>query len=180
MFPKRQTYLNDEIRGDLIAIFKITHGLLEFPMSSTFEHPTHKEIGRQAYKFHQHWCCTRSRQFAFIIRAVPFCNEQQTEIVNAPSVYLSRHSGSLNSPKRQIPQNKTNIYASIKFHSDNLTPLQSQQNCFSYGGGLTKFSSYRSVCCTLCGINGSDVIQIFDFPIKWFWRGSIIIHYKSA
>ncbi len=46
VFPKRQTYLNDEIRGDLIAIFKVTHGLLEFPMSSTFAHPTLKEIDR--------------------------------------------------------------------------------------------------------------------------------------
>ncbi len=163
MFPKRQAYLNEEIRGDLIAIFKVTHGLLEVPMSSTFAHPTHKEIGRQAYKFHQHWCFTRRRQFAFTIRAVPFCNEQQADIVIAPSVYLSRYSGSPNSPKRKIPQNKTNIYASIKFHSDNLTPLLSQQNCFSYLGGLTQFWSHRNVWCTLCGINGSDVIQLFDF-----------------
>ncbi len=28
------------IRGDLIAMFKITHGLLEFPMETTFVYPT--------------------------------------------------------------------------------------------------------------------------------------------
>ncbi len=28
------------IRGDLITMFKITHGLLEFPMESTFVYPT--------------------------------------------------------------------------------------------------------------------------------------------
>ncbi len=27
------------IRGDLIPVFKITHGLLEFPMASTFVYP---------------------------------------------------------------------------------------------------------------------------------------------
>ncbi len=30
------------IRGDLIAMFKITHSLLEFPMASTFVYPTRK------------------------------------------------------------------------------------------------------------------------------------------
>ncbi len=32
------------IRGDPIAMFKITHGLLEFPMASTFAHPTRKGL----------------------------------------------------------------------------------------------------------------------------------------
>ncbi len=60
------------IRGDLIAMFKITHGLLEFPMASIFAHPTRKGLYGHAYKFHQQRCCTRRRQFAFTIRAVPF------------------------------------------------------------------------------------------------------------
>ncbi len=30
-----------QTRGDLLFMFKITHGLLEFPMDSTFTHPTH-------------------------------------------------------------------------------------------------------------------------------------------
>ncbi len=41
------------IRGDLIAMFKITHDLLEFSMESTFTHPTHNVIRGHAYKFHQ-------------------------------------------------------------------------------------------------------------------------------
>ncbi len=53
------------IRGDLITIFKSIHGLLEFPMASTFAHPTHKGLRGHAYKFHQQRCCARRRQFAF-------------------------------------------------------------------------------------------------------------------
>ncbi len=106
MFPKRQTYLNDEIRGDIIAIFKVTHGLPEFPMSSTFAHPTHNEVGRHAYKFHQQWCCTRRHQFAFTIRAVLFCNNLQAEVVNASSVNLSIHSGSPTFAKRPFIRKK--------------------------------------------------------------------------
>ncbi len=41
------------IRGDLIAMFKITHGLLEFPMESTFDHPTRKGLRGHTYRFHQ-------------------------------------------------------------------------------------------------------------------------------
>ncbi len=40
------------IRGDLVAMFKITHGLLEFPMALTFAHPTRKGLRGHAYKFH--------------------------------------------------------------------------------------------------------------------------------
>ncbi len=74
------------IRGDLIAMMKITNGLLEFPMASTFAHPTRKGLRGHAYKFRQQRCCTRHRQFAFIIRAVPFWNKLPAEIVNASSV----------------------------------------------------------------------------------------------
>ncbi len=65
---------------------KITHGLLEFPMASTFAHPTRKELYGHAYKFHQQRCCTRRRQFAFTIRAVPFWNKLPAEIINTSSV----------------------------------------------------------------------------------------------
>ncbi len=63
------------IRGDLITMFKITHGLLEFPMESTFVYPTRQGLRGHAFKFHQQRCCMRRRQFAFIIRAVPFLNK---------------------------------------------------------------------------------------------------------
>ncbi len=60
------------IRGDIISLFTITHGLLEFPMEPTFAHPTRKELRDHTYKFHQQRCCTHRRQFASIIRAVLF------------------------------------------------------------------------------------------------------------
>ncbi len=53
-------------------MFKITHGLLEFPVESTFTHPTLKGLRDQAYKFHQ--------------QPVPFLNKLPTEVVNASSV----------------------------------------------------------------------------------------------
>ncbi len=64
-------------------MFKITHGLLEFPMASTFVIPPHQGLRGHAFKFHQQRCCTRRRQFAFTIRAVPFWNKLPAEIVNA-------------------------------------------------------------------------------------------------
>ncbi len=64
----------------------VTHGLLEFPMASTFAHPTRKGLRSHAYKFHQQRYYTHRRQFAYTIRAVPFWNKLQTEVVNASSV----------------------------------------------------------------------------------------------
>ncbi len=74
------------IRGDLISMFKITHGLLKFPMASTFVYPTRQGLRGHAFKFHQQRCCTRRRQFAFTIRVVPFWNNLPADIVNASSV----------------------------------------------------------------------------------------------
>ncbi len=67
-------------------MFKITHGVLEFPMASTFAHPTRKGLRGHAYKFYEQRCFSRRRQFAFTIRTVPFWNELPAEIVNASSV----------------------------------------------------------------------------------------------
>ncbi len=82
----QQTQNNSRIRGDLIALFKITHGLLKFPMASTFVYPTRQGLRGHAFKFHQQRCCTSRRQFAFTIRVVPFWNKLPAEIVNASSV----------------------------------------------------------------------------------------------
>ncbi len=49
------------IREDLISIFRITYELLEFPVESTFTHPTRKKLRGRAYKFHQQRYCTRIR-----------------------------------------------------------------------------------------------------------------------
>ncbi len=76
------------IRGDLIAMFKITHGLLEFPMETTFVYPTRQGLRGHAFKFLQQRCCTRRHQFAFTIRSVPFLNKLPAEIVNTSSVKL--------------------------------------------------------------------------------------------
>ncbi len=78
------------IRGNLTAMFKITHGLLGFPMASTFAHPTRKGLRGHAYKFHQQRCCSHRRQLAFTIRAVPFWNKLPAEIANAFSVKSSK------------------------------------------------------------------------------------------
>ncbi len=67
-------------------MFKITHGLLEFPMASTFVNPTRQGLRGHAFKFHQQRCCKRRRQFAFTIRAAPVWNKLLAEIVNASSV----------------------------------------------------------------------------------------------
>ncbi len=74
------------IRGDLIAMFNITHGLREFLMESTFGQPTRKGLRGHAFNFHQQRFCTHRRQFAFKIQAVPFWNKLPAEIVYAPSV----------------------------------------------------------------------------------------------
>ncbi len=58
-------------------MFKITHGLQEFPMESTFTHPTRKGLRGHAYKFHQQ---------SFSIRALPFWNKLWAEKVNSSSV----------------------------------------------------------------------------------------------
>ncbi len=65
---------------------KIIHGLLVFPMESTFTPLTRKGIRAHAHKFHQQRCYTRRRQCAFTIRAVQFWNKPPAEIVNASSV----------------------------------------------------------------------------------------------
>ncbi len=84
--PRLFSFTHRRIRGDLIAMFKITHGVLEFPMASTFAHPTRKGLRAHAYKFLQQQCCARRRQFTFTIRAVPFWYKLPAEIVNASSV----------------------------------------------------------------------------------------------
>ncbi len=78
------------IRGDLMSMFMITHGLLEFPMESTFVHPTRTGLRGLASMFHQQRCCVRRRQYAFSNRAVPFWNNLPPEIVNASPVFLPK------------------------------------------------------------------------------------------
>ncbi len=124
------------IRGDLMAIFKIIYGLFEFPMASTFAHPTRKGLRGHAYKFHQQRCCTHRRQFAFAIRAVPFWNKLPTEIVSASSVksfktLLDAHWQSLfPSSHNPFPQ-YTSTHAK-KTHTQMTLPIYPHQPTWSF------------------------------------------------
>ncbi len=92
------------IRGDLIAMFNITPGLLELPMASTFAHPTRKGLRGHAYKFHHQRCCTRRRQFAFTIRAVPFWKKMPAAIVSLSSVKSFKTLlDAVRIPRRSLP-----------------------------------------------------------------------------
>ncbi len=55
-------------------------------MESMFTHPTRTGQDGHAYKFHQHRCFTRHRQYAFSTWTVQFWNKLPTEIVNASPV----------------------------------------------------------------------------------------------
>ncbi len=48
-------------RGNLMPVFMVTHGLLDFPMEHISTHSTHKGLFYRAYEFHQQRCCTRRR-----------------------------------------------------------------------------------------------------------------------
>ncbi len=67
------------IRGYLIAMFKITHGFLEFRMASTFQHPTRKGLHLQVPPTAMLYAPSPNR-------AVPFRNKLPAEIANASSV----------------------------------------------------------------------------------------------
>ncbi len=69
-----------QIRGDLISMFKINHGLLESPLESTFTNPTLKGL-----RDHRERCCTHRRLFTFTIRAVPFWSKLPAALVYASS-----------------------------------------------------------------------------------------------
>ncbi len=85
-YPPHETFSNSRYEENVFLYLKFTHGLLEFPMASTFVHPTRQGLRGHAFKFLQQRCCTRRRQFAFTIRAVPFWNKLSAKIVNASSV----------------------------------------------------------------------------------------------
>ncbi len=74
------------IRGDLISMFKLIHGVLGFPLESTFTHPTRIGLRGYAYKFHQRRSHNRQRQHAFSMRAIPFWNKLPALIARASPV----------------------------------------------------------------------------------------------
>ncbi len=74
------------IRGDLICMYRMMHGLLGFPCDAVFAAPTRIGLRGHTFKTHQQRCKTRRRQHAFNIRVVPYWNKMPEEIVNASSV----------------------------------------------------------------------------------------------
>ncbi len=74
------------IRGDLIGMYKIMHGLLDFPCDAVFAAPTRILLRGHTLKIHQQRCRTRRRQHAFSVRVVPYWNELPEDIVTATSV----------------------------------------------------------------------------------------------
>ncbi len=74
------------IRGDLICMYKIMHGLLNFPCDAVFAAPTRIWLRGHTIKIHQQRCKTRRRQHAFSVRVFPYWNKLPEEIVTATSV----------------------------------------------------------------------------------------------
>ncbi len=74
------------IRGALICMYKIMHGLLDFPFDAVFAVPTRMRLRGHTLKIHQQRCKTRRRQHAFRVRVVPYWNKLPEDIVTATSV----------------------------------------------------------------------------------------------
>ncbi len=74
------------IRGDLICMYKIMHGLLDFPCNAVFAASTCTGLRGHTFKIHQQRCKTRRRQHVFSVRVVPYWKMLPEEIVNAPPV----------------------------------------------------------------------------------------------
>ncbi len=72
--------------GDLICMYKIMHGLLDFPCDAVFAAPTHIGLRGHALKIHQQRCKTRRRQHAFRVRVVPYWNKLLEDVATATSV----------------------------------------------------------------------------------------------
>ncbi len=69
------------IRGDLICMYKIMHGLLDFPCNAVFAAPTRIGLRGHTLKIHQQRCKTRRRQHAFSVRVIPYWNKLSEDIV---------------------------------------------------------------------------------------------------
>ncbi len=96
-------------------MFKIIHGLLEFPMEFTFTPPTRKGLRDHDYTFHQQGCRIRRRQFAFTIRTVPVWNKLPAEIsVKSFKTVMDAHWQSL---FPEVPIFRTSCYNPFPQHT---------------------------------------------------------------
>ncbi len=74
------------IRGGLICMYKIMHGLLDFLYDAVLAAPTRIGLRGHTLKIHQQRCKIRRRQHAFSVRVVPYWNKLPDNIVTATSV----------------------------------------------------------------------------------------------
>ncbi len=74
------------IHDDLICMYKIMHGLLDFPCDAVFAAPTRIGLRGHTFKINQQRCKTRRSQHAFSVRVVPYWNKMLEEVVTATSV----------------------------------------------------------------------------------------------
>ncbi len=71
------------IPGDLISIYKIMHGLLDFPCYAVFAASIHIGLRGHTFKIHQQQCKNRVRQHELSVRVVPYWNKLPKEIMIA-------------------------------------------------------------------------------------------------
>ncbi len=74
------------IRNDLICMYEIMHGLLDFLYDVVFAAPTRIGLRGHTFKIHQQRCKTRRHQHAFSVRVLPYWTKLPEEIVTATSV----------------------------------------------------------------------------------------------
>ncbi len=103
------------IRGDLIYMHKIMHGLLDFLCDVVFAAPTRIGLRGHTLKIHQQRCKTRRRQHAFSIRVVPYWNKLSEDIVTTSSVetFKSRLDAQWQSLFPEVPPRKPYAYYSL-------------------------------------------------------------------
>ncbi len=70
----------------MVTLYKIMHGLLDFPCDAVFAAPTRIGLRGHTLKIHQQLCKAHRRQHAFSVRVVPYWNKVPEENVTATSV----------------------------------------------------------------------------------------------
>ncbi len=144
-------------------MFKITLGLLEFPMVPTFTHPTRKKRHGHAYKFHQQRCCTGRRQDAF--------NNLPAKIVSASSVksfktLMDAHCQSL-FPEVPIPSTHADPHP---YEPSHIPPplhlvVYSSPYCF-----VNQYNWFDSTTSVNNKANSPSQWIFSRWKIKWTWK----------
>ncbi len=60
--PRHFSLVRRRIRGNRICMYKIMHGLLDFPCDTVIAAPTHTGLRDHTFKIHQQRCKTRRRR----------------------------------------------------------------------------------------------------------------------